>query len=218
MRLPFTTEEFLNVFKTYNETISPLQILFYLVAILIVFLLFKKSENSDKVINLFLSFFWLWIGIVYHIFYFSVINKAAYFFGALFILQGIIFFIYGNISDKLLFRYNKSTYNYVGIVFILYALIIYPVLGYILGHQYPRSPTFGLPCPTTIFTFGVLLFIDNRISIAVLIIPLLWSAIGFSAALNLSIYEDFGLLIAGLIGFSLLIMHNKRISYTAKTV
>lgn len=218
MRLPFTTEEFLDVFKTYNESISPLQIIFYLTAFLIVFLLFKKSENSDKVINSFLSFFWLWIGIVYHIIYFSVINKAAYFFGALFILQGIIFFIYGNISDKLLFRYNKSTYNYVGIVFILYALIVYPILGHILGHQYPRSPTFGLPCPTTIFTFGVLLFIDNRISIGVLIIPVLWSIIGFGAALNLSIYEDFGLLLAGLVGFSLLVMQNKKINYTVKKV
>ena len=172
----------------------------------------------DKVIDSFLSFFWLWIGIVYHIIYFSVINKAAYFFGALFILQGIIFFIYGNISDKLLFRYNKSTYNYVGIVFILYALIVYPILGHILGHQYPRSPTFGLPCPTTIFTFGVLLFIDNRISIGVLIIPVLWSIIGFGAALNLSIYEDFGLLLAGLVGFSLLVMQNKKINYTVKKV
>lgn len=217
MQFPFTTKEFLDVFKTYNVSIAPLQIIFYLMGFTIVFLLFKKTENSDKVINSLLTFFWLWIGIVYHVIYFSAINTAAYFFGALFILQAIIFFIYGNISNKLLFRYNKSVYNYIGITFILYALIIYPVLGHILGHQYPYSPTFGLPCPTTIFTFGVLLFIDNKISIAVLIIPLLWSIIGFGAALNLSIYEDFGLLLAGLISFSLLVTHNRKISYITKT-
>jgi hypothetical protein len=54
-----------------------------------------------------------------------------------------------------------------------------------------------LPCPTTIFTFGVLLFVNKKISVPVLITPFLWSLMGLSAAVNLSIYDDFGSLIAG---------------------
>ncbi len=218
MQLPFTTEDFLNVFKSYNEAVFPLQEVFFIIALFIVFILFRKTRAKDKIISSLLSFFWLWMGIVYQIIYFSEINKAAYVFGILFIIQGIIFYIYGNISYNMSFRYNKSIYNYIGILFILYALIIYPVLGYFLGHTYPHSPTFGLPCPTTIFTFGVLLFIENKISIWVLIIPLLWSFIGFSAALNLSIYEDFGLLVAGIAGFVSLIMHNKEFTEWAKSI
>lgn len=156
-----------------------------------------------------LSFFWLWIGIVYHIIFFSKINKAAYLFGSLFILQGIIFFIYGIVSNKLIFRYNKNTLNKAGIIFISYALIIYPVLGYFLGRSYPYSITIGLPCPTTIFTFGILLFSEKKIPIAALIIPLLWSIIGFTAALNFSVYEDFGLILSGLISFTLLTIQNR---------
>ena len=218
MQFPFTTEEFLNVFKSYNESIFPLQFIFYLIGLFIVFLLFKKIKSRDKIISLLLSFFWLWIGIVYQTIYFSTINKAAYFFGILFILQGIIFILYGIISNKLLFTYNMSVYNYTGIFFILYSLLIYPVLGYNLGHQYPYSITLGLPCPTVIFTFGILLFIDNKISFLVLIIPLLWSIVGFGAALNFSVYEDFGLLLAGLAGFILSIIHNEKIKYVVKTV
>jgi Family of unknown function (DUF6064) len=218
MQFPFTTEEFLNIFRLYNQNIFPLQILFYLLAIFVVFLILKKLKSTNKIIAAILSFFWLWMGIVYHIIYFSSINKAAYIFGVLFILQGIVFFIYGVAADKLGFKYDKNIYNYLGMLFILYALIIYPLLGYILGHQYPYSPTFGLPCPTTIFTFGILLFIDKRISFIVLIIPFLWSIIGFGAALNLSIYEDFGLIITGLVSVSALLVHNKKISnYVAKT-
>ncbi len=218
MNFPFTIKEFLNVFKNYNQSIFPLQILFYLLAILMIYLLFKKIKFGNKIITILLSFFWLWIGIVYQIIFFSGINKAANFFGALFILQGIIFFVYGVIYNKLSFSYKKNIYNYTGIIFILYALIIYPVIGHLLGHQYPYSPTFGLPCPTTIFTFGILLFVDNKISFAVLLIPLLWSLLGFSAALNLSIYEDFGLLLAGLIGFSSLLIHNKRVINRLETL
>ena len=214
MHFPFTTDQFLNVFKTYNENIFPLQVVFYLTAFFIVFLLFRTAKSRGKIISSLLSFYWIWIGIVYQMIFFSQINRAAYTFGMLFIAQGIIFFIYGSIRGKMVFQFNRSINNYAGILFILYALIIYPVLGYIFGHRYPYSPTFGLPCPTTIFTFGVLLFLKNKIPVWLLIIPFLWSIIGFGAALNLTIYEDFGLLVASLSGLYLLIMHNRKVLYS----
>jgi len=154
------------------------------------------------------------MGIVYHIIFFSAINNAAYIFGAFFIIQGIMFAGCGLIRKKLSFGYSKNIYNYIGIVFLLYALIIYPVLGYNLGHSYPYSPTFGLPCPTTIFTFGILLFTNKKMPLHLLIIPLLWSVIGFNAALTLTIYEDTGLLIAGVTAFTLLLISNKNFKLT----
>jgi hypothetical protein len=153
------------------------------------------------------------MGIVYHLIFFSAINKAAYIFGALFIIQGILFFIWGVFKGELSFDYRKTNYNNAGILIILYALIIYPVLGYNLGHAYPYSPTFGLPCPTTIFTFGILLFSNKKIPVYILIIPLLWSVVGFTAALTLTIYEDIGLLIAGLTTFTFLLISNREKLY-----
>jgi hypothetical protein len=211
MEFPFSVEDFLNVFKSYNQAVFPIQILFYIIAAVSVYLLFKPTDKSGKLISAVLAFFWFWIGIVYHIIFFTSINKAAYFFGALFIIQGIIFLFYGLYKNNLLFEYRKDISNIIGIIFIAYALIIYPILGYLFGHEYPSSPTFGLPCPTTIFTFGLLLFTRKKISILVLMIPLLWSIIGFGAALKLSIYEDYGLLFAGIVGFTLLILKNKEI-------
>lgn len=212
MKLPFSTEDFLNVFRSYNQSVFPVQIIFYLIAIICIYLLVKGSAGTNKIIASVLSFFWLWIGIVYHIIFFSSINKAAYFFGGLFIIQSILFFIYGVVQNKLSFAYTKNIFSHTGIVFLAYALIIYPLLGYLLGHKYPEAPTFGLPCPTTIFTFGILLFTIKKISILIIIIPLLWSLIGFSAAFNLGIYEDYGLLIAGVLGFVLLVIKNKKMS------
>lgn len=218
MQIPFTINQFLNVFKNYNQSVFPAQIIFYLIAIVCVYLIFKPIKQKGKIISAILSFFWIWIGIVYHIIFFSTINKAAYFFGILFIIQGMIFFIYGFIKNKIDFKFFKNISNYIGFFFIFYALIIYPIIGHLLGHQYPYSPTFGLPCPTTIFTFGVLLFVSKKIPFLVLIIPFLWSIIGFSAALNLSIYEDFGLLLAGILGFILLLMQNKKYLKRINTV
>lgn len=218
MKFPFTVEEFLNVFKSYNESIFPFQFIFYLIAFFSIYLIFKQHLNNGKIISAFLSFFWFWIGIVYHLMFFTSINKAAYFFGSLFIIQGFLFGFYGIIKSAISFEFQNNYFNYIGIIFISYALIIYPILGYLLGHQYPYSSTFGLPCPTTIFTFGILLFVNKKIPVLVLIIPLLWSVIGFGAALNLSIYEDYGILAAGIVGFVLLVVSNKRYSKIIKTV
>ncbi len=82
---------------------------------------------------------------------------------------------------------------------VAYHVLVYPLLGMALGHTYPRAPLFGLvPCPTTIFTFGMLL-LAARPKRLLLWLPLVWSAIGFFAAVKFGIREDIGLLLAGII-------------------
>lgn len=74
----------------------------------------------------------------------------------------------------------------------------------------PALPTFGLPCPTTIFTLGILLFTKPPVPRSVFIVPLLWSAIGTSAAVQLGIPQDYGLAVAGLIGVSYILFPPSR--------
>lgn len=199
--MPFTEDQFLNIFSEYNLSVWPLQVLFNLIAISAVFVLLKSFSFTNKFVNLVLSFLWLWMGLVYHIIFFSEINPAAYIFGSLFIIQSFLFLFFGVFKSKLTF--TKA--NTIGIILILFALFIYPFLGILFGHIYPGNPTFGLPCPTTIFTFGILLFTDRKIPFYLYLIPFLWSLIGFTAALNLGIYEDTGLLITGITGSWLLL-------------
>jgi len=150
------------------------------------------------------------MGIFYHLRYFTRINKAAYLFGVIFILQGILFFYQGVLHDKLSYKFRFDKYGWLGALFMTFALIIYPFLGYLFGHFYPNSPTFGLPCPTTIFTFGILMWFDKKMPLSILIIPFIWSIIGFLAAVQLGIREDTGLLIAGLIGLLMITLRNKK--------
>jgi Family of unknown function (DUF6064) len=107
--------------------------------------------------------------------------------------------------------------GFFGAIFIAYALVIYLLIGYVLGRIFPSTPTFGTPCPTTIFTFGLLLWADRKISLSLLIIPVLWSIIGTSAALSFGVKEDFGLLVAATIGTAAIIQHNLTLK-TAQTL
>jgi hypothetical protein len=61
-------------------------------------------------------------------------------------------------------------------------------------------PTFGLPCPTTIFTIGIFLFAVTPFPRAIFVAPVLWSAVGSLAAISLRVPQDYGLLLAGLTG------------------
>jgi hypothetical protein len=210
MRLPFTTDQFLDVFARYNGAVWPTQLVIYLFGGLCIVLALRHAIHSSRIISLILSLLWLWMGVVYHFLFFSQINQAAWLFGSLFILQSLVFIYLGVITQKLSFHFARDVFGIGGTVLLAYAFIIYPALGYLVGHKYPASPTFGLPCPTTIFTFGILLWARPNVPVSVLIVPLVWSLIGFFAALSLNIPEDFGLLAAGIAGTMLIVLRNTR--------
>ena len=87
----------------------------------------------------------------------------------------------------------------VGWLLIAYALVIYPLLGWSQGHGYPAGPSFGAPCPTTIFFLGMMLWAVERIPVSLVVVPLLWAVLGTSAALQLGIWEDLGLPISAIV-------------------
>jgi hypothetical protein len=151
------------------------------------------------------------MGGVYHLMYFSSINKTAYGFGALCVIQGILFLIIEILKSNISFQLKSDRFSVTGSLFMLYAMLIYPLIGYLLGHGYPQSPGFGVaPCPTTIFTFGLLLWMDKKVPKYVIAIPLLWSIIGFFAAVSLGIREDVGLLLTGVIGTLMILFRDRK--------
>jgi len=201
MRPPFSAEQFLEVFATYNAAIWPAQIVAYALGIFAVLLVLAKRRLSGRFIACILALFWLWSGIAYHVLFFSSINKPSYVFGLLFIAQGGLFLYFGVIRKALMFRLAPDARGIAGAILIVYSMLVYPLLGYALGHSYPSSPVFGVaPCPTVIFTFGMLLWLDRKMPFSLLLIPVVWSVIGFGAAVFLGIAEDIALIIAGILG------------------
>ncbi len=92
---------------------------------------------------------------------------------------------------------------------VTYALA-YPVLNLTLGHPYPGTPTFGVPCPTAILTIGVLVVARGASVIRLAIVPCLWGLVGGSAALLLGVWTDYVLLAAGVVLVATLVGHAAR--------
>lgn len=212
MPIPFTIDEFLSVFEAYNSAIRPAQVVGYVLAAVALYLIIRKSKVSGLAMSLFLGLAWIWTGVIYHLVFFSTINQAAFLFGTLFILQGLLIAVFGGFRSDLKFIADEKAKVAAGLILIIYAMVLYPLLAYHSGHVYPRSPTFPFtPCPLTIFTFGVLLLAKSPVKWYLWITPFLWSLVGFTAALRLSMYEDFGLLISGVVGL-ILILHSNRMN------
>lgn len=72
------------------------------------------------------------------------------------------------------------------------------MLGFAHGQRYPAAPTFGAPCPTVIFTFGVFCLLPASIPRFAIAIPVLWACIGSYAAFGFRVHEDLGMIVAAI--------------------
>lgn len=210
MDLPFTTEQFLGVFRAYNEAVWPAHLAAYAVGLAVVVAAVRGGRRASAFVAGALVTLWAWNGLVYHVGFFAAINPAAYAFGAAFVVQASLFAYYGLAPDRLSVRLRRDGFGLAGAALVVYAAAVYPLLGAALGHGYPYSPAFGLaPCPTTIFTFGLLLWTDRPVPKALLVIPVLWALVGSTASLRLGIAEDAGLPVAALVAAGLLLYRDR---------
>ena len=209
MKLPFTTEQFFNVIEKYNLTMFPFQLIILLLGVICLFLLHSKLSSKDKLIGLYLGFLWIWIGVAYHLAFFTVINKAAFLFGGIFIIQGLLILFYTFTKNKLVFTFTLKIKDYLGYFFILYGLIIYPIISYLVEGSFEKTIIMGLPCPSTIFTFGFFMLTDNKFPKYLLIIPSLWAVVGLSAAINIGVLQDVMILVAAITADIILIRRKR---------
>lgn len=205
MNIPFTTELFFNVIENYNLSVFPAQIFISILALASVFLIHSKSRWKNKLIGGYLALLWIWIGIVYHLIFFTSINQAAYLFGAFFILQGVLFLFETIGRENLQFEFKRETSNVFAYFFIIFGIIIYPILLYFLEGSLNKTITLGLPCPSTILTFGFLMLTSKKFPKYLLIIPLLWTFVGTSAAFNFGVYPDYMMPLSAIIAIIYLV-------------
>lgn len=191
MTPPFTLDQFLGVFESYNRAVSVAPFFLAVLAAVIVGMLYSRYQLKRGIVPYVLALFWLWMGIVYHILFFSRINPAALPFGVVFVVQALMFVVAGA-RRWIQFEAAKNLRTIVGAGVMAYGLVAYPIIGAVVGHGYPLGPVFGAPCPTTIFTFGVLITSKQKYPAVLLVIPVLWSFLA-TQVLSLGIYEDAGL-------------------------
>jgi hypothetical protein len=188
MKLPFTREEFFGVFAAYNDHLWPFSVVLWIVTAAVFVLTIRIPLRMNRTASILLAVHWAWPALAYHVAFFSAINRAAYLFAALFLIQATLLTWIGVIRNRLQFEEKRSGRQSFGYALVIYALI-YPLLG---------VPAFGIPCPSTILTIGFLVGANGGFPTALIFIPIIWSVIGGSATILLGVSADAVLLFAGI--------------------
>lgn len=198
--LPFTREQFFDIFGAYNAAVWPAQWVAYGIGVVAIVAVLHASASASRVVSVIMAVMWWWTGVVYHGMFFASINGAALVFAALFVLQGMAFLAAGVVGDRLFFTASRGAWGVVAWACIVYATLLYPLVGLAARHASERLPSFGItPCPVTIFTVGLLLLARPPLPARLVVIPALWSLIGGSAALLLGVPQDGMLPVAGVL-------------------
>ena len=196
MQLPFTKEQFFDLFAAYNVGLWPAIIALWIVSVVVSGLLLSSRCPPDRWISGLLAAHWVWSALAYHIGFFTRINQAAWLFGALFLMQAAMFFWAGVVNGRLSFAPWRTTWAPVAWGLVAYSLV-YPAINAAQHLSVSRIPSFGVPCPTTIFTAGMLMLATPR-SWRLSMVPVMWSVIGGSAASLLGVHADYALPLAGI--------------------
>jgi hypothetical protein len=194
MQLPFSRSEFFQILVDYNTALWPVVIGLWIVTA-VGALLLRFPPGRDRLIAILLAFHWAWSAIAYHALFFTRINPAAWLFAALFLAQATLFLWFGVVRVRLAFGVRHDAWGRAGWILVAYSLA-YPAINVLHHGSFVAVPTFGLPCPTTIFTAGVLL-LTTRPARILAIVPVIWSVIGGSAAFLMGVTADYALPISG---------------------
>lgn len=205
VQLPFTREQFFAVFAAYNEAVWPAQVLLVLMAVAAVLLVRVSRSWSGCAITMILASLWSWLALAYHLAFFTKINPLAWLFAGMSIAAAVVFAWHGLVRRRLRFAWPGGTRGLAGAALIAFSLLVYPAWSVLAGHRYPAMPTFGLPCPTTIFTIGILAFLVPPHPRSVFVVPILWCLVGGQAAMLLGVRPDYALFAAGLLGLVLVL-------------
>jgi hypothetical protein len=211
------TLNFLQVFRDYNLLIWPLHLVSFVVCFITILMVIIKKTYSSKVVFLMLALQWLWVGIHFQILFFSRIDPLAYFFGIIFIIQGILYVIL-SFKSSIVFSIKKDPFSLLGLIFFIYAFAGYPLVRYLSGYVYPdMAISCVVPCPLVVFTFGLYMFALPALPRYILIIPAFWSLSAFYAVHH-GIYEDIGLIIIGTLSTIIIFIIKQKKNYKKQCV
>lgn len=197
MQLPFTADQFFRIFAEYNHAFWIVVVAMWFATIAILVLAWRDPERWSRLVSFFLGALWLWNALAYHAFLFTRINPTAWVFSAMFAVQALLF-LQASLRRRPLYLSSRGASQSLGLALATYSLG-YPFLTMAVGHDYPYTPTFALPCPTVILTIGLLFTTREPVCLRLAAIPILWAFIGGSAATLLAVPTDYVLLAAGIV-------------------
>lgn len=181
-------EIFWNTIAAYNAATWPAQIVFTVVAALLLLLLYLRPTHTVRIaMKLFMAILNFWIAGVYYMFY----CEPRKYHGMLALFWAIMggIWIY-DLQVKHASLERPGQHNVFALLLLAMPLI-YPLCSLVLGRKFPMTTMPVMPCSVVVFTIGLMLSFSERVNIVLAMFLCHWALIGLSKVYFFGIPEDY---------------------------
>ena len=193
--------------EAYSLSIFPMQIVMYVLAAVLTILFFARpGTTTNRIIKAYLAFACAWIGVVFFLILGQDLpahNAQAFLFLSIAVLFAADLFM-----GKIEFRVPETKWHLRTTIFWFVMAFLYPVVGMLVGHAYPRMIILGtFPCPTVAFALVLMTTALPKVARPVYFLLLLW-AIPFPIFFQIpqfGVYEDSIMLVIGIYSLVMLV-------------
>jgi len=176
--LLFSPRTYYRLFELYNAAIWPAQIVAFLLGLTILALAVRTQAGLGRWISGALAACWLFVAIAFHALRYATINWGAAYFAWLFGLEAALLVWTGVVRGRLRFERPRGVAGGVGLGLFLYAVMVEPIVGALLGRAWRAAEIFGVaPDPTAVATLGIVLIGGRGGRWMLMIAPVIWCAV-----------------------------------------
>jgi hypothetical protein len=202
--LLFSPRTYYRLFDLYNATLWPAHVLALAIGLAIPALLVRGgSHRWNHVAGILLAACWLWVAWAFLFTRYATINWAATWFAGLFMVQAVLLVLAGAAGGE--FRATSRLRRAGAVALFIFALLIQPLIGPLMGRPWTQAEVFGMaPDPTALGTLGFALLLPTPgRRWLLLVIPLLWCAISGATLWTMGSPDALVLPAAGLLALSI---------------
>jgi hypothetical protein len=170
-------ETFWTQVGAYNEATSLVQAALVIAAVVLTCRVFAKpGAKTDVLMKAFLAFAFAWSGVVF--FLIVARNPISTFTGVpLFIVMAVLFAV-DIFTKKTQFRLPDAKWKKGLTIFWVLLAFLYPLIGWALGHVYPKTCTPMMPRPLTVFALALVAAAMPHVDRKVYVFLLPWALMG----------------------------------------
>ena len=128
-RLPFTPEQFFQVFAMYNGQFRVAVALWWIVSLGVIAAAWWKPPRFSRLLTHLLAALWMWNAVAYHAAVFTRINPAAWLFAALFLIEAVLL-LWAVVPRSLEYFSSRRPTSGIGL-----GLVVYAFLGLAVARQ-----------------------------------------------------------------------------------
>ncbi len=211
--LMYSREVYLYYLRAYSETFVIVRWTNVVLSLALLIPVWRPSvlgggmgRVRHRIVTLLIAYFWAWIALAFHGTYFTTFNYAAYVFVVVFLLESLLFLVFGTLLGRIRFRIPfdgtsspaLTSVRLMGLVIYFFSLLVIPLLTWFeTGDLF----LFGWTAEATVLgTMGLLLLTQKSLySYALLVIPLLYLIWGGLRARAFGLLEGYWLAGGGML-------------------